>query len=643
MPAIKQPVLVKIHSVLRYLPLTSLQSKLIIPYVVLTLLLATAGTYIVSRLVTSSVRERFINQLYEAGRVASDGIVRQEQTQLENLRLLAFLNGMPDALKLGDATALEQLAMPILVNNRVEILAAIGPGGREIMTWGSDANTGQYIRFQGMKLESQPLVQNILSGVVDDQGDKYVGLFQTYFGPAILTSAPVRDANGGLAGVLVAGVRLDTLLASIKSQALADVIILDSQYQYLATTLPEAEGGYQVLEEAARSVSGNSPETPRSLVLNGREFQFVFSPLTIRQELVGSLGIALSGSYIVSTEATSRNALTLVFTLATLATIIIGYFLSQSIARPILKLRSISQAVAAGDLSQSTGFRRSDEIGELAEAFDQMTLQLHERTEEAARLYAESIQRNKELAQINQQLQMTQQQLIQSEKLAAVGQLTAGIVHDVKNPLAVIKGLADLLKEEEGLTDEAMQELNLIHESAVKANRIVTDLLKFARQSTPEMKYGDLRETIDAALRLNTYLIREAHVQVVSDLPEKPVVVIYDAQQIEQVFVNLIHNAIQAMPKQGTLRINLSQVDGVAAVAFQDTGVGIPPENLGRIFDPFFTTKPAGEGTGLGLSVSYGIISCHRGRIEVESRVGEGTTFTILLPASQEMPEPVVQ
>lgn len=639
MPVKLRPVIDKIRRLFQHVFLTSLQSKLIIPYVVLTLLLATAGTYIVTRLVTSSIRERFVNQLYESSRVASDGIVRREQNQLENLRLMAFINGVPEALKKEDTITLERLLMPVMVNNHVEILSVVGLDGQEIMTWGLEPASGQYILSHGKDFSSSPLVQNILTGSVDQLGDKYVSLMQTCFGSAIMTSAPVKDASGSLSGVLLAGTRLETLLADIKSQALADVVVLDSQKSFLASTLPEPEAGYQVLQAADQPLDSNSPVNTHSLELYGRQFQVVFAPLVIRQEVVGDLGIALSGSYVVATEATSRNALSLIFTLATFATIVIGYFLSQSIARPILKLRSISQAVAAGDLSQNTGFRRSDEIGELAEAFDQMTLQLRERTEEAARLYAESVQRNKELAQINQQLQMTQLQLIQSEKLAAVGQLTAGIVHDVKNPLAVIKGLADLLKEDENLSEEAQQELNLIHESAVKANRIVTDLLKFARQSSPEMKLGDLRETVETALRLTTYLIREAHIQVVSDMPEEPVVAAYDAQQIEQVFVNLIHNAIQAMPKHGTLRISMSQVEGVAAIAFQDTGGGIPPENLNRIFDPFFTTKPAGEGTGLGLSVSYGIISVHRGRIDVESRVGHGTTFTILLPAEQLGPE----
>jgi two-component system NtrC family sensor kinase len=266
-----------------------------------------------------------------------------------------------------------------------------------------------------------------------------------------------------------------------------------------------------------------------------------------------------------------------------------------------------------------------------------MTLRLRERTAEAARLYEETVQRNKELAEINVRLQTMQGQLIQSEKLAAVGQLTAGIVHDVKNPLAVIKGLAEVLQDDATITDETRHELQVIRESAEKANRIVSDLLKFARQSQPEMESHDLRETVEASIRLTTYLIREARIQLVKEIPEQMLLVAYDPQQIEQVLINLIHNAIQAMPNRGTLKVCLEQVDGSAAVAIQDTGTGISPENLKRIFDPFFTTKPEGVGTGLGLSVSYGIIANHKGRIEVESEEGKGTKFTIYLPVERQL------
>jgi len=615
--------------------LANLRTELIVPYIILTLLIAMVGTFVVTRLVTSSIRERFVNQMVEASRVAADGVVRQEQSNLSTLRLLVFTEGVAPALAQRDAAALQNLLLPLALNNHSEVITTIDREGREVLTLAYDPQTKQYLSSSGADFSKVDLVTYILRGETDAAGDKYAGLLATPQGPYLFTSAPVRTANDEIVGVMLIGTRLSTLLSDLKAQTFADVTVLDRQGRLLDTTLPKPEGGYAELEHAAASTGPIGSAATYDLQLYGRAYQIAFTPLLIRQQTIGNVGVVLPSNYLVDTAATSRNTFSLIFAFITVAVIVLGYLLSTSIARPILRLRALSQAVAAGDLNQKTELDRPDEIGELAEAFDTMTQHLRERTDEAAHLYAETMQRNQELAEINVRLQSAQQQLVQSEKLAAVGQLTAGIVHDVKNPLAVIKGMAESLQEEPELKPYANRELALIRESATKANQIVSDLLTFSRQSTPEMQQQDLKTTVEAALRITTYLTRKANVQVITALPEQSVIVTYDAQQIEQVLINLIQNAIQAMPKGGTLRMSLSQVEQAVALAVQDTGVGIPPDNLHRIFDPFFTTKLAGEGTGLGLSVSYGIIARHHGRIDVDSTVGLGTTFTILLPKQQ--------
>jgi two-component system NtrC family sensor kinase len=623
------------------LRLSRLQGRLIIPYVLLTLMLAMIGIYVVTRLVSSSIRERFYNQLYEASRVSADGIVRQENFHLDQLRLMAFTQGVAQAFSDKDADSLQELLLPLAMNNQVQIVSAIDLDGRELITLGLDPTSGQYITARGGDFSAYPLVQNPLQNYVDEFGDKFVGILETDQGLVLTTSTPVRDESDQLVGVLLIGTRLDDFVNQIKSQALTDIVILDENYNLMATTLAEPESIYEEIVQAADNLTNQGPESTIDTVgieLYERDFQIYYAPLVVRNTPMGWLGVLLPSNYVTTTEATNRDVFVVIFAVSTIAVAILGYLLAQSIARPILRLRSMSQAVAAGDLDQNISLQRRDEIGELADAFDQMTLNLRARTEEAARLYSETVQRNKELAEINERLQATQLQLIQSEKLAAIGQLTAGIIHDVKNPIGAIKGLAQLTQEEDDLSPETREAVDMIYEGAVKAETIVTDLLKFARQSELEMKPQDLRETVNSALRLTDYLIRKGSVKLITDLPEQPVIVTCDAQQIEQVIVNMIDNAVHAMPAGGTLRINLSQADGVAGVAIQDTGKGIDPENLRRVFDPFFTTKPAGEGTGLGLSVSYGIISSHNGRIDVESEVGKGTTFTILLPEDQ--PEP---
>lgn len=616
------------------LPIFRLRGKLILPYVFLTLLLAVVGNYVITHLVASSIRERFMNQLYEASRVASDGVVRKERSHLEDLRLMVFSNGIAEAIQTADRQTLQEILLPLSMNSNLDVTTAVDLEGQEVLTLGWDSSENRYTVSQGADFSAVPFIIEVLSGEVDSRGDKFIGILDTTEGPALFTSAPIHDEQGRLAGAILVGSRLNSLSEDLKAQSLADLVLFDPQGELIANTLARSTPDLQELSQAVGQVRPDDLPPTGLIHLYGRSFQVVYSPLTVRDQTVGSIGVALSSSYMTSTQATSRDLFILVFALGTGLIIIVGTLLAQNIARPILRLRSLTQAVAAGDLNQSMGLERADEIGDLAQAFDQMTLQLRERTAETVRLYAEMVERNKELAVINARLQATQQQLIQSEKLAAVGQLTAGIVHDVKNPLAVIKGLAELLESEEDLSSR--EEITIIRHSAEKANQIVSDLLKFARQDTPQMMWQDLRETVDATLRLTTYLTRQAHVKVILDAPPQPVMANYDAQQIEQVLLNLVTNAIHAMPSGGTLRIHLSQAPEAVAIAVQDSGTGIPPEHLNRIFDPFFTTKPPGEGTGLGLSVSYGMVSCHHGEIKVESTVGQGTTFTVLLPVNSQ-------
>jgi signal transduction histidine kinase len=612
--------------------ISGLRAKLIVPYVLLTLVIAMVGVYVVTRLVTSSIRERFVNQAFEASRVAADGIVRKEREHLENLRLMAYTEGVSQAALDYDVERLESLLLPLVLNNGVEAMTVIDLAGTEILTLAIDPATGIYRDSSGGDFSAYNLVARVLVGEVDSLGDKYVDILVTTYGAYLFTSTPIHTDDGELAGALLIGSRLETLIDEIKNQALADVVVLNQDGELISTTLVIPDDGPEVLEVDPDSLAEDQTAYTQDIELYGRDYQTVVAPLIIRQQDMGILSVVLPSNYIVSTMATSRNIFSIIFALGTVATIVVGYALAQSIAKPILRLRSISQAVASGDLNQSTGLKGSDEIGELASAFDTMTHRLRERTAEAARLYAETVKRNEELADANARLQSAQAQLVQSEKLASVGQLTAGIVHDVKNPLAVIKGLAEELQEEVGLDPSTLEQLKTIRQSATRASTIVGDLLKFARQSTPEMETRDIRETVESSMRLTEYLVRKAGVDSQLDLPKESVMMTYDATQIEQVLINLITNSVQAMPDGGKLRVSLGQAEGAVAIAVQDSGIGIPRENLSRIFDPFFTTKPEGQGTGLGLSVSYGIVSRHGGRIEVESKIGQGTTFTVLLP-----------
>ncbi len=231
-----------------------------------------------------------------------------------------------------------------------------------------------------------------------------------------------------------------------------------------------------------------------------------------------------------------------------------------------------------------------------------------------------------------------EQQLIQSDKLSALGQLVAGVAHELNNPLTSISGYAQLLLRNRTLNDEVRADLEQIRQQAERAGRIVRNLLMFAREHKPERLATQINEVIQSTLALQVYQLRVDNITVQLDLdPELPSTVA-DPHQLQQVLLNLITNARQAMNERGsgilTIRTRRHEAaDGrYIEISISDNGVGIPAQYLDKVFNPFFTTKPVGQGTGLGLSICYGIIQEHQGQIWIESREGVGTTVFIRLP-----------
>jgi signal transduction histidine kinase len=252
--------------------------------------------------------------------------------------------------------------------------------------------------------------------------------------------------------------------------------------------------------------------------------------------------------------------------------------------------------------------------------------------------YDHILELNRELNASLQKLQTAQRQLIQVAKLGAIGELAASVAHELNNPLAGIlvytKLLEKKMKNESFNKDEALANLEEIESATNYCSDIIRGLLDFARQSTPVMRPITISRIIDKAISLAGHQAKNKKVEIIrEEYPSLPLVT-GDFNQILQVMVNLLVNAVQSMGEDGKLTISTG-IDGedCVKISFQDTGCGISAENLDRLFTPFFTTKQDVKGVGLGLAVSHGIIERHGGRIEVESRESEGSTFTIYLPS----------
>ena len=247
-----------------------------------------------------------------------------------------------------------------------------------------------------------------------------------------------------------------------------------------------------------------------------------------------------------------------------------------------------------------------------------------------ARLYSESVRQLEEL-------RLKQAQLVHAEKLSAVGELASGVAHEINNPLTTILGQAQLLMDRRDIAPDVRERIKILADEASRAARIVQNLLLFARHYPPERRPCSLAEQALRVLELKAYQLAQDRIRVVTEFSECPPVWA-DENQIQQVLLNLVQNAHHAMAAhatEGVLTIRIHPVDGHALIDVLDTGPGLSSDVLPRLFDPFFTTKAPGEGSGLGLSVSYGIVSEHQGRLRAQNRPAGGAAFTVELPLGE--------
>ena len=287
----------------------------------------------------------------------------------------------------------------------------------------------------------------------------------------------------------------------------------------------------------------------------------------------------------------------------------IAAFITRQIIHPFGRFENYTHRIAAGDFSLITPARKfRDEFTNLAIALNHMMIELKRHED----------------------------QLIQSRKMAAIGNLTAGIAHELNNPLNNISLTTEALIDEfdDWNRDEKLKMLNTIAEQLERAGTTVANLLDFTRRDESSFEAVAVNEIIARTVKLISNEINLNNVHPELDLAENLPRVKGNVHNLQQVFLNLFLNGIQAMPDGGTLSVKSFVNDGKVRIDVTDAGVGIPAENLDKVFDPFFTTKEVGKGTGLGLSVSYGIIRKHHGTLTVTSEVGRGTTFTITLPVS---------
>ena len=301
-----------------------------------------------------------------------------------------------------------------------------------------------------------------------------------------------------------------------------------------------------------------------------------------------------------------------------------GVAMQGQVLRPLSLLLGGIRRLGRGEAGPPIPIARQDELGEVAQAFNEMAAQL-----EAARLRL--------LAESERALEL-EQQLRQAETLAVAGKLASAIAHEVGTPLNIISGRAEFVLKTPELNPGARKDLEIIVAQIERISGIIRSLLDTVRPRDPEIRLTPLSEVLDRALPLLRHPARRRQVALRTEIPDDLPRLLADAGQLQQVLINLVLNAVDATPSGGEVevsarRLPLRDRPGVA-VSVHDTGPGIPAELLPRVFEPFFTTKPAGQGTGLGLAICRDIVRAHGGNLRVENGDGHGTTFTAWIPAA---------
>jgi signal transduction histidine kinase len=592
-------------------PRFSFQVKVLAPVLAALVLLPTVTLWIVNGYITRQVQEESRQTLERADAVFLNSL-NFRQKDLSHFRNLVNEPRFKAVVQLGDPRTMTGVLQDLLgeLQAESEVVLFTTDHGQRLAA----AERDKAIPVDDFEHASWVISQMALGGETGS-GTVSVG-GRTY----IVVSVPVQvTENSPPVGALTIGTRItETTIQEMRLLVRAEILLISGNTVTVSTIRqPDLPGS--VLSEI--SAGGTTTRRKLPVVIQGEHFL----ALTDNYEQVGpqrGFRYVLLSSYeerlreLKSTQDTLL-AVSLVGVLVSGAAV---WILIRRITRPLIALRDNAEAVGRGDFSRRIENFSNDECGELAEAFNRMTSNL-----QASRA---------ELEKAVATLKATQAQLIQSEKLSAVGQFVAGIAHELNNPLTSVIGFSELLQSMD-LEPKYKGHLDHIARSAMRCHKIVHSLLGFSRQQEPERKLVLLHNVVDAVLEIVAYDMRTNNITIERKYaPELPPI-LADAHQLQQVILNILSNARQAMEgfrRDGRIVLSTGATGTQVWLRIKDNGPGMRKETLSRIFDPFFTTKAQGKGTGLGLSLSYGIIQEHQGSIHAESQPGEGAEFIIELP-----------
>lgn len=636
----------------------SLKTKLVISFLAVILICGLVATLMGTRLIGTGI----IRQAQDKVRIdlsSAREIYRQEGEYLKDkVRLTALRFFIKDALLKNDMRTLTEELESIRKTESLDILTLTDSKGRVLTRTRNPSISGDsqadddlvsrilsteqaiaatvIVPEEELEKEGADLVEQACIEFIPTPKAKPTLEIRQTSGMMMKAGAPILGYDGSLLGVLYAGKLInrnykivdkvkDTVYQAVKYEGkdIGTATIFQGDLR-ISTNVMREDGtraiGTRVSEEVYEQVLVKGlPWIDRAFVVN-HWYISAYEPIRdIKDEIVGILYVGILEEKFTDMRNTT-TAIFLGIALAGMITaLIVSSFLAKGILQPIRQLILASHQWASGNLDYRVNATQKDEIAELTETFNLMASSLKERDE-----------RLKEC---------TAQQIMKSERLATLGQLAAGVAHEINNPLGAILMYSHLSLEETGTDDPRRKNLEKVAAEATRCKNIVRGLLDFARQSEPHVEEADANEIIKRTLSVLQNQAQFQNITITTKLSASIPKAMMDSGQIQQVFTNIILNAAEAIDGHGEVVISSKVAENGRSIEieFTDTGHGISRENLDKIFDPFFTTKEVGRGTGLGLAVSYGIIARHRGSINVNSSPDKGTTFIIRLPSKEEV------
>jgi signal transduction histidine kinase len=595
-------------------------TKVLVPVVTVMVLLVALNVWLVNHRLTQQFETEAAQNLATA-----EGVFRNS-LKLHRGDLLVRFRNLPNepryraAFQSGDKPTLKAQIKDIPTDQSVDVVLFTSGTGELL----ANAKRDPLIALGEFETQSAKSIKQALAG---EETVDTIGAGERLFDTV---SLPVASTSGELVGAITFGLEIGEPIVREFGNLTHSQVVLLNRGRVIASSAAEAGTTDLAALFSGALSDGVKPRksTRINKVLLGDEHYFCSAGRLDAGAEDNHLGYLLLCSYEQPLRVlrSTQQRLLLVSTLGILLSTTVVWILIRKVTQPLRLLRNSAELVGKGDFSPRVAVTSGDECGELAEVFNRMT---------------ENLQHSRaELEQTVDRLKTMQAQLVQSEKLSGIGEFVAGVAHELNNPLTSVMGFSELLKLSDS-NPKHQRHLDLIHKSALRCQKIVQNLLSFARRHPPERKPSNVNALLEAAVEFLHYQLRTSNIEVVSELDPRLPETMVDPHQLQQVFLNIINNArqaIEAHQPKGSIRIRSELCGHSLRVIFHDNGPGIPEENLKRIFDPFFTTKEVGKGTGLGLSLCYGIVHEHGGNITVSSKPGEGAKFILELPCTAPAP-----